>query len=104
MAFSLLRNANLFISTVDKDAAKTQANTWEVRVLDGFSFSAATSTQEIEINEAGDTPSRGQQVFTTAIEPAEWSFQAYVRPRYDTLNDVNDAVERVLWEALANDD
>lgn len=102
MAFSLSRNATLFVSTVDKDTAKTQDNTWEIKVLDGFSFSAATATQEIEINEAGDTPSRGQQVFTTAIEPAEWSFQAYVRPRYDALNDVNDAVERVLWEALAN--
>lgn len=102
MAFSLSRNANLFVSTVDKDTAKLQDNTWEIKVLDGFSFSAATSTQEIEINEAGATPSRGQQVFTTAIEPAEWSFQAYVRPRYDTINDVNDAVERVLWEALAN--
>ncbi len=102
MAFSLSRNAKLFVSTVDKDAAKTQDNTWEIKVLDGFSFTATTATQEIEITEAGATPSRGQQVFTTAIEPAEWSFQAYIRPRYDVLNDLNDAVERVLWEALAN--
>lgn len=102
MAFSLSRNANLFVSTADKDNAKTQDNTWEIKVLDGFSFSATTATQEIEINEAGATPSRGQQVFTTAIEPAEWSFQSYVRPRYDAFNDVNDAVERVLWEALAS--
>lgn len=102
MAFSLSRNANLFISTADVDTAKTQDDTWEVKVLDGFSFTANTATQEIEINEAGDTPSRGQQVFTTAIEPAEWSFQAYIRPRYDNTNDRNDAVERVLWEALTN--
>lgn len=102
MAFSLSRNANLFVSTVDKDTAKLQDNTWEIKVLDGFSFTATTATQEIEINEAGATPSRGQQVFTTAIEPAEWSFQAYVRPRYDATNDVNDAVERVMWEALAS--
>ena len=71
MAFSLSRNANLFVSTADKDNAKTQDNTWEIKVLDGFSFSATTATQEIEINEAGATPSRGQQVFTTAIEPAD---------------------------------
>jgi len=102
MAFSLSRNANLFVSTADKDVAKTQDNTCEIKVLDGFSFSATTATQEIEINEAGSAPTRGQQVFTTAIEPAEWSFQAYVRPRYDIPNDVNDAVERVLWEALAS--
>lgn len=104
MAFSLSRNANLFVSTADVDSAKTQANTFEIKVLDGFSFSAATDTQEIEINEAGATPTRGQQVFTTAIQPAEWSFQAYIRPRYDSLEDLTDAVERILWEALAGND
>jgi hypothetical protein len=102
MAFSLSRNAKLFVSTVDKDAAKTQDNAWEIQVLDGFSFSATTDTQEIEINEAGATPTRGQQVFTTAIQPAEWSFQAYIRPRYASFRDINDAVERVLWEGLSS--
>ena len=110
MAFSLSRNANLFVSTVDANSpagagtALTTNNTWEIKVLDGFSFSAAVDTQEIEINEAGATPTRGQQVFTTAIQPAEWSFQAYIRPRYDVNDNRNDAVERILWEALANDD
>jgi hypothetical protein len=109
MAFSLSRNANLFVSTVDANADPsgnplTVNNTWEIKVLDGFSFSAAVDTQEIEISEAGDTPTRGQQVFTTAIQPAEWSFQAYIRPRYDVNDDRNDAVERILWEALASND
>lgn len=109
MAFSLSRNAKLFVSTVDAAAAGgtalTDSNTWEIQILDGFSFSAATDTQEIEFNEAGDTNiTRGQQVFTTAIQPAEWSFQAYIRPRYDINDTRNDAVERVLWEALASND
>ena len=79
----------------------SNSNTWEIPVLEGFSFSANTATQEIEISEAGTTPTRGQQVFTTAIEPVDWSIQAYIRPRYDALDDAVDAVERILWEALA---
>ena len=101
MAFSLSRNAKLYVTTSQTIAAMTNANTWEVPVLDGFSFTANTATQEIEISEAGDTPVRGQQVFTTAIEPVDWSMQAYIRPRFNTLNTQVDAVERILWEALA---
>lgn len=101
MAFSLSRNAKLYISTSATIAGILDSNTWEVPVLDGFSFTANTATQEIEISEAGATPTRGQQVFTTAIEPVDWSIQAYMRPRYDTIDSVVDAVERILWEALA---
>src|SRR6056300_1462766 len=101
MAFSLSRNANLFVTTSQTIAGMNNSNTWEVPNLDGFSFSAATATQEIEISEAGTTPVRGQQVFTTAIEPVEWSIQSYMRPRYDTIDTIVDAVERVLWEAIA---
>lgn len=101
MAFSLSRNAKLFVTTSQTIAAMTNANTWEVPVLDGFSFSAATATQEIEISEAGATPVRGQQVFTTAIEPVDWNLQAYMRPRYNSLNTEVDSVEKILWEALA---
>lgn len=101
MAFSLSRNAKLYITTSQTIAAMTNANTWEVPVLDGFSFTANTATQEIEISEAGTTPVRGQQVFTTAIEPVDWNIQSYMRPRFNTLNTQVDAVERILWEALA---
>lgn len=101
MAFSLSRNAKLYVSTSQTIAGILDSNTWEIPILDGFSFTAATATQEIEISEAGTTPVRGQQVFTTAIEPVEWSIQCYMRPRYDVVDDIVDAVERVLWEALA---
>jgi hypothetical protein len=101
MAFSLSRNAKLYVTTSQTIAAMTNANTWEVPVMDGFNFTANTATQEIEISEAGTTPVRGQQVFTTAIEPVDWSLQAYMRPRFNSLNTQVDAVERILWEALA---
>jgi len=101
MAFSLSRNAKLYVSTSQTIAGILDTNTWEVPILDGFSFSAATTTQEIEISEAGSSPTRGQQQFTTAIEPVNWNFQAYVRPRFDTNDLIVDAVERILWEALA---
>jgi len=101
MAFSLSRNAKLYVTTSQTIAAMTNANTWEIPVLDGFNFTANTAIQEIEISEAGETPVRGQQVFTTAIEPVDWSLQAYMRPRFNTLNTQVDAVERILWEALA---
>jgi len=101
MAFSLSRNAKLFVSTSQTIAGILDSNTWEVPILDGFSFTANTGVQEIEISEAGTTPVRGQQVFTTAIEPVDWSIQAYMRPRFDTVDSTVDAVERILWEALA---
>lgn len=101
MAFSLSRNAKLFVTTSQTIAAMNNANTWEVPVLDGFSFTANTATLEIEISEAGTIPVRGQQVFTTAIEPVDWSIQSYMRPRYNVINTLVDAVERILWEGLA---
>jgi hypothetical protein len=102
MAFSLSRNAKLYVTTSQTIAGMNNSNTWEIPVLDGFSFTANTGTQEIEISEAGTTPVRGQQVFTTAIEPVDWSIQSYMRPRWDALDGVVDAVERVLWEGLAS--
>jgi len=101
MAFSLSRNAKLYVSSSATIALMTNANTWEVPILDGFNFTANTGTQEIEISEAGTTPVRGNQVFTTSIDPVDWSLQAYMRPRFNTLNTQVDAVERILWEALA---
>lgn len=101
MAFSLTRNAKLFVSTSSTVAGILDSNTWEVPILSGFTFSANTGTQEVVISEAGSTPVRGQQVFTTSIDPTEWNIQAYMRPRFDTIDSTVDAVERILWEGLA---
>lgn len=102
MAFSLSRNAKLYVSVEpagDPDLMSS-VDTWEIPVLDGFSFTQDTETQEVQISEAGDTPSRGQQVFNTAQAPVNWSFSNYMRPRWVSSTSA-DAVERVLWEAFA---
>ena len=117
MARSLSRNTELFISTaaagIDKVTAgnNTPQNLFEVKVLDGYSFSQDVSNVEIGVNEAGATPVRGTLAFNTALNPVDVSFSTYVRPfanTVDTNGDVTasgDAVERVLWaSAMGTDD
>ena len=56
---------------------------WEIPVLDGFSFSQATNTSEITLNEMADANNksrRSRQMFTDSYAPAEWSFSTYMRP------------------------
>ena len=56
---------------------------WEIPVLDGFSFSQATNTSEITLNEMADANNRSRrsrQMFTDSFAPAEWSFSTYMRP------------------------
>lgn len=110
MAFSLVRNTKVYVSTVafDTDVATTLAsmsdlNTWQIPVLDGYAFSADTETEEITISEAGAAPKRGQQVFTTSVQPVNWSLSCYLRPRYEASpTSKADSVDRLLWEAMAS--
>jgi len=56
---------------------------WSVPVLDGFSFSQATNTSEVTLNEMEDSTGksrRGRKMFTDSLSAAEWSFSTYVRP------------------------
>ena len=99
MAFSLSRNAKLYVSTV-KTGFST-ANTWKIEVLDGFSFPANVSIQEVTVSEAGTDPIRGQQAFTTSIDPVDWSFSSYVRPY---LNTNVLAPELIMWDAMSSAD
>ena len=77
MAVNLLRNTKVFFTTnLDSDfkvrdtgTAFTAENTFEIQVLDGFSFSQNTTTETVELNEAGATPNRGQRAFNTALDP-----------------------------------
>jgi len=89
------------VSTAQTIALMTDENTWEIPILDGFSFTQDTTTQEIQVSEAGQTPIRGTQVFNTALEPVNWSFANYMRPRWEGTVGEADAVERIMWEALA---
>ena len=73
---------------------------WKLPVLDGFSFSQATATTEVTLNEMQDSSgasNRGRALFTNALEPAEWSFSTYARPVFDTSGTAQTAVEEVLW-------
>ena len=95
MALNLSRSTKLFVSTVATGNAA--ANTWEVPVLDGYTFSQEADSQTITLNEAGNAPVRGQKIFNTALTPADISIPTYVRPFYNTTHS---ALEQVLWEGL----
>lgn len=106
MAVNLIRNSRVFFTTnVDGTTGVVQAtgcdtaDTFEIQVLDGFSFTQNTTSETVTLNEAGDTPIRGQRSFNTALEPVEFSFSTYIRPR-DGGSTVA-AEEYVLWDAFA---
>ena len=72
--FSLVRDTKVYISTAQSTGNMTDLNTWEVPVLDGYSFTAETEVETITVSEAGTgSIARGQQAFTTAINPVDWS-------------------------------
>jgi len=108
MALNLSRNSRVFLTTNVDSAGKVQetasngftaANTYEIQVLDGFTFSQNTNTEAVTLNEAGATPVRGQRTFNTSLAPVDFSFSTYVRPRKST-NVL--AEESVLWGVLLN--
>ncbi len=116
MALNLIRNSRVFFTTNVNSAGTvlttglTKTNTFEIQVQDGFSFSQNTTQETITINEAGAAPIRGQRSFNTSLEPVDWSFTTYIRPKFEegTVIDVGadaddfiSAEESVLWNALA---
>lgn len=108
MALSLSRNATLYLSTVESSwdgagSSLKDANTFEIPILDGFSFSQATGTQNVTLNEAGTAPRRGQKIFNTSLEPVDWSFTTYVRPFKDTADSSkHSCTEALLWNGLVS--
>jgi hypothetical protein len=116
MGVNLLRNARVFFTTnVNADTGKinttaasgTNANTFEIQVLDGFSFSQGTTAETVTLNEAGSAPVRGQRSFNTALNPVDFSFSTYLRP-CDSNDTASAPVtggfvtseERCLWNAM----
>lgn len=101
---NLIRNSRVFISTVDTPADMKHANTYELNVLDGFSFSQTTATAEITLSEAGTDSKRGKKSYNTARNPVDWSFTTYIRPYKRTAGATptaySGAVEKLMWEAL----
>jgi hypothetical protein len=56
---------------------------YDLPVLDGFSFSQATNTSEIMLNEAQSSSGvsrRGRAMFNDSYAPVEWSFSTYMMP------------------------
>ena len=103
--FNLVRNSKVFFTTdvnaatgVVAEGTLTAANTQELSVMNGFSFSQNVDAQTITVSEAGDTPARGQRSFNTALQAADFSFSTYIRPRGATTTINMD--EAVLWNAL----
>lgn len=95
---NLQRNSKVFYSTVDLAGgaavgSMTPANTWRIEVLAGYAVSQDAATQDISASESGLTPDRSITRFNTAINPAEWSLQAYLRPTGDdSINSGGDGV------------
>ena len=94
---------------------------WEIPVLDGFSFSQATNSSEITLNEmesSAGVSRRGRRAFNDSLAPGEWSFSTYVRPFLAAgaaqgtgsadpgtgNNRKVHAVEEVLWALMAGAD
>lgn len=105
----LLRNARLWVSTAATQVAITKLNTKEILLQDDLSFSQSTSTSDVGLDEAGDTPARGSARFNEAVDPVEWSFSTYTRAFYEPdLNGDGTAddggvlsLDSILWHCLA---
>lgn len=117
MALNLLRNSRVFYTTNLTSSGQvalsghTTLTTRELQVLDGFSFSQNTGQETITVNEAGAAPVRGQRSFNTSLEPVDWSFSTYIRPKFNEgstvltaldSDDKVDAEEYVLWNSMAS--
>lgn len=102
--FNLVRNSRVFFTTnvsagtgLINATGTSAANTQEIQVLDGFSFSQASNADTVNISEAGAAPTRGQRSFNTSLGNVEFSFSTYIRPRLSTTVK---AEEAHLWNAL----
>ena len=104
----------LYFSRDSKMFLEFDSTVWEIPVLDGFSFSQATNSSEITLNEmesSAGVSRRGRRAFNDSLAPGEWSFSTYVRPytaagasqgtgSADAAAEVH-AVEEVLWALMA---
>lgn len=110
MSVNLLRNSRVFFTTnVDTaDPNKgvvnlvnfSSSNTFEIQVLDDISFSQSTNAETISLNEAGSSPNRSQRSFNTSLNPVEFSFTTYMRPRTDKTNGVITSVSATIPPGL----
>ena len=114
MAFHFSRDTKVFMK-FHASADGTDDALYEIPVLDGYSFSQATNSSEITLNEAADSSGnskRGRAMFNDSFAPAEWSFSTYMRPTTSAAADTwasnghagsakKFAVEGPLWGAMS---
>ena len=114
MAFHFSRDTKVFMK-FHASADGTDDALYEIPVLDGYSFSQATNSSEITLNEAADSSGnskRGRAMFNDSFAPAEWSFSTYMRPTTSASGDTwassqhagnakKFAVEGPLWGAMS---
>lgn len=114
MSLNLVRNSKVFFTTNVNattgkikpasgagGAAFTSSNTFQLLVLDGFSFSQNVNNETVTVSEAGSTPTRGQRSFNTSLAPVDFSFSTYIRPSQLTSAAYTvECDESVLWNAL----
>ena len=107
------RDTKVYVAPLNASGAEVAGAIWEIPVLDGFSFSQATNSSEITLNEmeaSGGGSRRGRKMFNDSYAPAEWSFSTYARPfkttsgyadgGADNLSGNDHAVEECLWAMM----
>jgi len=104
------RDTKVYVAPLNAAGAEVAGAIWEIPVLDGFSFSQATNSSEITLNEMEGTGGsrRGRKMFNDSYAPAEWSFSTYARPFKSASyaaggadNQVaHHAVEECLWAMM----
>ena len=104
----LSRNARL----ICQFPTATGEKTFEIPILEGFSFSQSTNTAEVTLSEAtaSGISRRGRKVFNNSLAPVEFSFSTYARPfksagsgtgkAHDTAH-MATCVEAPLWAMLS---
>lgn len=104
MAVNLSRNTKVYYTNVvGANTGYNNLNTFEFQVLNGYQFSQNTEQQTIQISEAGATPNRGQRSFNSKLNPVEWSFSTYVRPKKTTTGVGNLTVNGNITKASSAD-
>ena len=81
MAVNLSRKARVFITSNDLSVTTpvfTAANTFELQILNDWSFSQTTNATTVEMMEAGPTPKRGQRTFNHSMNTSKQAPQVLV--------------------------
>lgn len=107
----LSRNTKMYVKTVAGMKQTSGAQIYEIPILDGFSVSQTDNTVEITASEAtsvatataGAMTNRGMKKLRTSKNPAEFSFQTYVRP-YNSANSSSSDAYAGAHQAVQNDD